>query len=106
MPIKPGGTNPLQQRERSFIRNGSRPMNNTNTNTSYHNFNSANKSNQARAQQLNGTSRANKPNMEIYRPPSILLLSIDSQFRYYSMLLMSFENIASFIHNQLNICET
>lgn len=81
MVIKPGGTNPLQQRERSFIRNGSRPINNGSNgsgnsstgSTPYHNFNSANKSNQARAQQLNGAPRANKPNMEIYRPPSILI---------------------------------
>jgi len=72
-PSQPGGANPLQQRERSFIRNGSRPINNTNNNssTSYHNLTSANKSIPARAQQLNGPSRANKPNMEIYRPPSL-----------------------------------
>jgi len=78
-PSQPGGTNPLQQRERSFIRNGSRPINNGSNgsgnsstgSTPYHNFNSANKSNQARAQQLNGAPRANKPNMEIYRPPSL-----------------------------------
>lgn len=78
MLIKPGGANPLQQRERSFIRNGSRPINNTNNNssTSYHNLTSANKSIPARAQQLNGPSRANKPNMEIYRPPSIPIYHI------------------------------